>query len=319
MSRHPAKGRAYKDTTAQQLRSFYETARLGSFAAAADCLGLANPTVWQQVRALERDFGAHLLEPHGRGCHLTEDGRLLADLIGPLVSGIATLKRRFLEARAQLAPQLVLAATPRILAEDLPECVAEFRRHYPDVRLFLKDLLDDAILALIDAGGADAGLLHGRGPDIVRLNPRLEFEPVYDVDIALITPLDHPLARRRRVRPSDLRDYPLVNGLHAMPDLSVTAVLDKAGVLQPQSHLVEATFTSTVCRYVEMGFGIGLIFVPRGRKVHPRLHECIMSRYFGRTVIYQVRRKGAPPFQSATAFMDVVKDRMRPIDKERSG
>jgi DNA-binding transcriptional LysR family regulator len=311
MRRQPAKTRAYKEITVQQLRSFYETARLGSFTAAAASLSLTNSTVLQQVRALERDFGDRLIEPHGRGCRLTESGRLMADLAGPLVSGVATLKRRYREARGQLAPHLVMAATPRILAEDLPECVAAFRLRHPEVRMSLKDLWDKGILNLVDAGEADVGLLHGQGPDVDRLYPRLEFEPVYDVDIALITPPDHPLARRRLVRPGDLRGYPLVNGLHAMPDLSVTAVLDKAGVFQSQPHLIEGTFSSTVCRYVEMGMGIGLVFAPRGRKVHPGLHERVMSRYFGRTTIYQVRRRGVPPFQSVTAFMDIVKHRLR--------
>lgn len=319
MSRHPAKTRAYKDTTAQQLRSFYETARLGSFAAAAESLGLAGPTVWQQVRALEREFGEPLLEPHGRGCHLTEAGQVLANLVGPLVSGLATLKRRFAEARAREAPRLVVATTPRILAEDLPECVAEFRAASPDVRLVMKELWDERILALVESGEVDAGLLHSQTPDLVRRNPRLEFEPIYDVDIALITPADHPLAGRRRVRPVDLRGYALVNGLWAMPDLSVTAVLDKAGVLPSQPHVVEAHFTATVCRYVEMGFGIGLIFAPRGRKMHAGLHERVMSRDFGRTSVYQVRRRGAPPLQSVLDFMAVVRARLhRPPDARRA-
>jgi hypothetical protein len=82
-------------------------------------------------------------------------------------------------------------------------------------------------------------------------------------------------------------------------------------VYQSQPHLIEGTFSSTVCRYVEMGLGIGLVFSPRGRKVHPGLHERVMSRYFGRTTIYQVRRKGVPPFQSVTAFMDIVKHRLQ--------
>ena len=67
MSRHPAKTRAYKDSTAQQLRSFCETARSGSISGAAARLGLATPTVWHQVRALEREFGEPLFESHGRG------------------------------------------------------------------------------------------------------------------------------------------------------------------------------------------------------------------------------------------------------------
>lgn len=315
MGRVSTKSRAYKDTTAQQLRSFHETARLGSFSAAAKSLGLANPTVWQQVRALELDFGESLLEPRGRGCRLTEAGRLLADMVGPLVSGAATLKRRFHEARAQLAPRLVLAASPRILAEDLPECAAEFRRVQPDVQLTLKELWDDQILAIVESGEADVGLLHDRGPDLVRLHPWLEFQPVYQVDITLVTPIDHPLALRRNVRPVDLGEYPLLNGLRGIPDLTVTAVLDKAGVLLTEPKLVEAIFTTTVCQYVRMGFGIGLIFSSSLSAPHPGLHHRVMNRHFGGTVVYQVRRKGTPPFQSVTTFMDVVREQLKRTPK----
>ena len=56
-----SKSRRYKDTTFQQLRSFYETARLGSLSAAADQLDLSHPTVWAQVHALERDLGEALI------------------------------------------------------------------------------------------------------------------------------------------------------------------------------------------------------------------------------------------------------------------
>ncbi len=66
MSSHVQSIRAYKDITLQQLRSFCETVRVGSLTAAADALGLARPTVWKQVHALERQLGMLLLEPHAR-------------------------------------------------------------------------------------------------------------------------------------------------------------------------------------------------------------------------------------------------------------
>src|SRR5438093_154847 len=137
MERHPAKTRAYKDSTAQQLRSFCETARLGSISAAATRLGLANPTVWHQVRALEREFGEPLFEAHGRGSRLTEAGQLLADLTSPLVAGLAMVKQRYQEARARQMTRLTVATTPRILLEDLPECALEFRSRYPKAPLTL--------------------------------------------------------------------------------------------------------------------------------------------------------------------------------------
>lgn len=311
MAGNPPKPRAYKDTTIQQLRSFYETAHLGSFVAAAASLGLATPTVWQQVRALERDFGERLIEPQGRGCRPTEAGRLLAEMASPLVSGVSTLKRRFHEALTKVPPHLIMATTPRILAEDLPECLTEIRRVHPEVRLSIKELLNAEIFMAVEAGELDVGLVHDAGPEIVRRNPWLESEPLYEVDISVITPLDHPLARRRQIRPIDLRGYPLVNALRGLPDVSAKAILDKAGALQPDGQVLEVNFTTTACRYVEMGFGIGLIFAPRGRKIHPGLHERTMTRYFGRTEIYQIRKKGSPQFQSVVVLMDIIKTRLQ--------
>jgi molybdate transport repressor ModE-like protein len=75
---------AYKEIQLQQLRSFCETARLGSLTAAANSLGLSQPTVWEQVHALERDLGVPLMERHSRGCRLTENGRRVAVLAAPL-------------------------------------------------------------------------------------------------------------------------------------------------------------------------------------------------------------------------------------------
>src|SRR5437667_9746155 len=94
---------AYKEIQLRQLRGFCETARLGSLSAAAESLELTQPTVWEQVRALEREFATKLVEPHGRGCHLTEDGRILTQLIAPLVAGIDSLKRNFTQARAKVS------------------------------------------------------------------------------------------------------------------------------------------------------------------------------------------------------------------------
>src|SRR5437660_863564 len=93
--RPPAKNRPYKELTFQQLRSFCETARLGSFAAAAKSIGLTHPTVREQVLSLERAFQVKLIQPHGRGCHLTAEGRLLAEIAAPLVTSATALRPRF--------------------------------------------------------------------------------------------------------------------------------------------------------------------------------------------------------------------------------
>jgi DNA-binding transcriptional LysR family regulator len=313
MNRHPSKTRAYKDTTAQQLRSFYEMARLGSLAAAATSLGLANPTVWQQVHALQREFGEPLMEPHGRGCRLTDAGQLLADLANPLVEGLASLKRRFRDSRAKQPGRLVVATTPRVLLEDLPPCMVEFRQRYPDVAITLREETDEDVHAQVEAGKADIGVIGNRCRDPLRpwaVSPWLAYEPLYDLDILLVTRKDHPLASRRHVRPQDLRGYPLVNGLNAYPDAVTMGVLERIGLLEAQPHLIEAFFIASMKCYVKLGFGIGLTVGFVDRLPDPDLHVRAMSRYFGRPVVYQLTRKGTPPLQTAVAFTNIVKSRL---------
>src|SRR5215471_18417700 len=112
-ARLPERRHNYKEIRLQQLRSFMETARLGSLTAAAAALGVAQPTVWEQVHALEREFGAKLVEPYGRGCRLTEGGRLLLQLAHPLVAGFDSLKRQFQESLGMVRVHVTVATTPR--------------------------------------------------------------------------------------------------------------------------------------------------------------------------------------------------------------
>src|SRR2546423_15527035 len=84
LSRH-----TYKEIRLQQLRSFCETARLGSLTAAAASLGLSQPTVCEQVHALERAVDAKLIERQAHGCRLTDAGRVVAELAAPPVPSLS--------------------------------------------------------------------------------------------------------------------------------------------------------------------------------------------------------------------------------------
>ena len=61
----------------QQIEYFLQTARLGSFTAAADELHLAQPSVSEQVRRLEDELGVALFLRVGRGLVPSEAGKNL--------------------------------------------------------------------------------------------------------------------------------------------------------------------------------------------------------------------------------------------------
>jgi DNA-binding transcriptional LysR family regulator len=302
----PMARRAYKEVRLQQLRSFCATARLGSLAGAAEALGVSQPTVWEQVHALEQEFGLQLIEPHGRGCRVTEVGRMLAEMADPLVVGIDSLKRSL---RARLKGEearLTVVAPARILVEDLPDVIATYMRRHPHVRLKLVERVTGQVMPAVESGEADLGV--GSDREAGANSPRLQLEPAYQLDVLLITPPDHPLARRRKVAPKDLKGYPLVNSPDGFSRPEVADRLRQLGVFDTQPRHLEAVSTAVVRHYVKQKLGIGLVLGRLTRHRDPKLAERSMSDQLGRAGISLVWRKGVLPTEHARAFADMVKE-----------
>jgi len=303
-----AKGRPYKELTMPQLRSFCQVAQLQSLKAAADALALSHPTVWQQVHALERDLGVKLVETRSSGCQLTTDGRLLAEIATPMVAGFESVKRAFARARDQALGRLVVAAPLRTLVDDLPRPLAKFASECPNVQLSFHEVGAEHVTGAVEAGQADIGVTSDREPDPA--NPRLEFTLAYELDLILVTHRDHPLAGRRRVGPRDLLSYPLVNAPRNIPDPAINAALDKLGAFRTGPRRVEARYTATIRRLVEMGFGIGLVVGLPSRTPESGLHERSMSQHFGRIPVNFVWRRGAVHPEYLRRFVAIVQGQL---------
>src|SRR5438132_201688 len=108
----------YKEMRLGQLRAFCECGRRKSFSAAARALNLSPSAVWQQVRALERDCAATLLQRQGRLWELTEDGRVLLELASSIVGGADSLQETFAERRAGVLRTLTVLGSPGVLIEE---------------------------------------------------------------------------------------------------------------------------------------------------------------------------------------------------------
>lgn len=299
------RAKGYKEVTLQQLRSFHETARLGSLSAAADALGLAHPTVWQQVHALERDIGQPLIEAFGRGSKLTDAGRVLAELVAPVVLGAQGIKARFREAWEGRRPLVTVVATPRGCVEDMPPCVAAFNRLHPGVDVTLREAGEAQALTQIEAGEADLGTLSGLPEAASR---SVEFEQAYELDVVLVVPPGHPLATKRVVRPEDLRDYPLVSGPPSFANSPLWARIEQATDNRPRPCRGQAQFTATALEFVRLGMGVAVVGRSSLGRSPRGLHERDLTAHFGRSQVYFVRRKGLPVRQEVADFQAVVRD-----------
>ena len=200
---------------------------------------------------------------------------------------------------------MVVAAPPRVLVDDMPACVVEFERLWPQVRVALRQVRVEDVTAAVASGRADLGLTSDCLPDPD--DPQLAFEPCYDLEIVLVTPPDHPLARRPHLEASDLRAYPLVNAFDSGENLVIRAALEELQALRIQTSRVEAWDDAVICRYVQLGFGIGLLNCVPGHLPATNLHVRSMSSVFGRPTVYLVRKKGELFSRPAHEFAQTVK------------
>jgi DNA-binding transcriptional LysR family regulator len=250
----------YKEIQLAQLRGFCLAATEGNFTSAAKALGLSASTVWQQVRALERQLKARLLRRRGRAVELTDEGRRLLGLVQPHVSGLDSLGRLFEAARADLPQELVVASGAYLHAHHLPGPVRQFRAEWPAVRVSLRVAAWSALHRLIERGEADVAVM-ACDPTTPR-SPYLEYEHLFDERLTLILPDGHPLARRRRVTPEELVKYPLILPPEGGADRKVLdRLFRKHNLADRVRTAIVSGLVDVTKQYVTMGLGVAIMYV----------------------------------------------------------
>jgi DNA-binding transcriptional LysR family regulator len=113
--------RCFKELRFRQLRAFVELARGGAFTAVAAALKISVPAAWQQIRALEVEFGAAMARQTGKTVMFTEQGTLLVQLAQPLVESFDRIRELFADQNRKLPRRITVATTASLLLYELQE------------------------------------------------------------------------------------------------------------------------------------------------------------------------------------------------------
>jgi DNA-binding transcriptional LysR family regulator len=282
----------YKEIQLAQLRSFCLAATEGNFTAAAKALGLSTSTIWQQVRALERELKAKLLRRRGRAVELTDDGRLLLDKVQPHVSGLDSLRRFFESRRDGARQELNVASGAYLFANHLPAPLQQFRARFPSIQVTLRIAAWSALQRLVERGETDLGIL-ACDPDVPR-SPYLEYEHLFDEQLCVVLPAGHPLVQAKRLTPPDLVKFPLILPPKGGADRKA---FDR---LLRKHNLTDRAQTALVCglvdvakKYVALGVGIALMYVTEElAQSTPGVHVRALGPDVERLPIEMAVRKG---------------------------
>ena len=186
------------------MRVLREVAVRGSFSAAADALSFTQSAVSQQIAALERETGATLVERSARGVRLTDAGRALVKHTDAILARLTEAESE-LEAIAGLRGGRVrLAAFESAAATLMPPAIAEYRSRHPAVELSMTLSEPEGALPQLRAGELELAVIFGGALAESYSIEGLELVELLEDPLYLVLPGDHPLARKRNIRLSDL-------------------------------------------------------------------------------------------------------------------
>jgi LysR family transcriptional regulator, carnitine catabolism transcriptional activator len=145
-------------------------ADLGTFTAAARASHVAQPSLSQAVRSLERELGVVLFQRTGRSAVPTSAGSTVVAHAREALRAAAAVRSAAAAVQGVLAGELQIASLPTLAVEPLTALVGAFRRRFPAVTVHLApaDDLRSLVEALRD-GRAELGLteLPVAGEDLV--------------------------------------------------------------------------------------------------------------------------------------------------------
>lgn len=310
------KRRYFKETRFRQIRAFVELARRHSFTGAAHALGLSAPSIWQQIRALEDQFGAPLVEAHGHRVELTEDGRNFLELAAPLVESFDSLSAAFADRRKRTPRSLTVAAPASLLlGRELGEPILRYRQEFPEVHLTLLDRPSGLAVEFLQQERADLAVI--AAPAEAAALPQFQTFLLTRFVYRLICREDHPLATERRISLRSLaREQLVLAAEESSSRKRVEQVFAEAGLRSKLQVNMTAGSLAVILTYVRLGFGISIAAMSEQATpaaASPGEQAIVyrdLSRLFGAEQIVLIERKGRHELPHVRAFREMVCEAM---------
>src|ERR1039457_2087293 len=188
-----------------QLEIFLEVARLSSFSRAAEKRFRTQPAVSSQIRALEEEVGARLLDRSGGRVSLTASGKLFFKYAEETLDRRKTILTEIAETERVPRGEIAVGANEGTCLHILPEVFAQFKRDYPNVAVSIKRSDYARILESILENVVDFGVV-----SLPVNDNRLERSEEHTSELVAITAPKHPLAARKTITVTEVGAYPLV-------------------------------------------------------------------------------------------------------------
>lgn len=240
----------------QQLQYFVAVAETRHFTRAADLVHVAQPSLSQQIKALERELGADLFLRARGNITLTDAGEALLPLARRILADAETARHEVGELVQLRSGRVRLGATPSVCTGLLPDVLRAFHDRYPGIRLLIEEGGSHDLVRELARGALDLALVVLPLPSP---SPALTTVEVLREDLVVVSSPDAPApGRGRTVRIDDLEGERLVMFRHGYDLRELTVAACRSAGFEPD-FAVEGGEMDAVLGFVRAGLGVAVV------------------------------------------------------------
>ena len=292
----------------RQLQAFCAVVEKKSFSQAAEQLGVTQPAVSLQIRALEQRLGQSLLDRSGRRVEPTEAGRRLYRSAQRMLALEEQLLDEVSADDGRLTGTLAIGASTGPGAHLVPLLLCEFHREHPDLHVALSIWDTQTVIDRVVDRQLELGVVGA-----LRRHRSLEFEPLVRDEIVLAVPPDHGAAGGTISLDQLKAETVIVMQEGAGVRQVVEEELRRAGLrLRGVEPKLELGLQESVKSAVAAGYGVAFISrtAIEGELAAGRLAAAQVEGVEPARQIYIVRARGRSATRAAEAFLSFAKERL---------
>jgi DNA-binding transcriptional LysR family regulator len=296
-----------------QLSYFVALAEERSFTLAADRVGVAQPSLSQQIKALESDLGAVLINRVRGNISLTASGESLLPLARRMLADADSARREIRELAELARGRVRLGATPSLCTGLLPTMLAIYRQAFPGVDIVVHEGGSRDLQRELVEGALDLALVIDSRIDN---DPALVTHPLLTEDLVVISRHGQPgPTRRSRIGIAELRDVPLVMFRPGYDLREATVAACRAAGFEP-TFAIEGGEMDAVLEFVNAGLGVAVVpsTVAQDRFRVTRFRAPGLSR-----TVMLARRGDLEPARAAQALIACLHEYLRSINSSQPG
>src|SRR6185295_8067559 len=183
----------------ESLKVFCDLAETESFTKTAQINNITQSAVSQQISSLERQFKSLLIERSKKRFRLTREGKVLYDYSKQIIQTYDSLYSKLQEIQDIVSGTIRVATIYSIGLHDLPPYIKKFLKTYPTVNVHVEyrrsnKVYEDVLGNVVDLGLVAYPIKYSK----------LEVIPLRKDKLVLICPPNHPLAKNKSIKLSDI-------------------------------------------------------------------------------------------------------------------